>query len=238
MQRKFVLSDHSLKRLIKEVKKRECLWNPHHERYNDRYRMAKAWMEIAELLELPEDRLRVRWKNLRDLYKKEVKKFGSVNYTGKWRHYNAMKFLNKTLESPKPDQTEDREPNEDQTIRDNEDQTSRDNEEGNEGSKVATKEELTDDDFDFVDEQENVTAESPEAEVYFEQGYEEDPISDKMQKIAEEDYDMMFLKSLAPYFRQLDPIRKLVVRSKMQDMLLNEIAAQASVSQQFHSKKS
>ncbi|XP_022830856.1 transcription factor Adf-1-like isoform X2 [Spodoptera litura] len=230
MQRKLVLSDQSLKKLIKEVKKRECLWNPHHERYNDRYRMAKAWMEVAELMELPEDRLRVRWKNLRDLFKKEIKKFGSVNYTGKWRHYNAMKFLNKVTESSKPDQTEDTE----QT----EDQTNKDNEEENEGNKVATKEELTDDDFDFVDDQENVTAGSHEAEVYFEQGYEEDPIPDKMQKLPEEDYDMMFLKSLAPYFRQLDPIRKLVVRSKMQDMLLNEIAAQSSVSQQFHSKKS
>ncbi|KAF9416950.1 hypothetical protein HW555_005866 [Spodoptera exigua] len=224
MQRKLVLSDQSLKKLIKEVKKRECLWNPHHERYNDRYRMAKAWMEIAELMELPEDRLRVKWKNLRDLYKKEVKKFGSVNYTGKWRHYNAMKFLNKVTENSKTDEQ-------------NENQTNKDNEAESEGSKVATKEELTDDDFDFVDDQENVTAGSHEAEVYFDQGYEEDPIPDKIPKLADEDYDLMFLKSLAPYFRQLDPIRKLVVRSKMQDMLLNEIAAQASANQ-FHSKKS
>lgn len=57
----------------------------------------------------------------------------------------------------------------------------------------------------------------------------EDSIPKKRRKKkSKDDYDFMFLKSLAPYLRQLDPIRKLVVRSKMQDMLLNEIAAQQS----------
>lgn len=53
MPQKMVLSDHTLKKLVKEIKKRECLWNPNHDRYNDRYRMAKAWMEIADLMQLP-----------------------------------------------------------------------------------------------------------------------------------------------------------------------------------------
>lgn len=48
-----LLSDQTSKRLIKEVKKRECLWNPENERYSDRYQMAKSWMEIAEVMQLP-----------------------------------------------------------------------------------------------------------------------------------------------------------------------------------------
>ncbi|XP_037293676.1 uncharacterized protein LOC115453079 [Manduca sexta] len=55
---------------------------------------------------------------------------------------------------------------------------------------------------------------------------EEDPIPDKRIKQEEDDFDVMFLKSLTPYLRELGPMRRLVVRSKMQDMLLNELAAQ------------
>lgn len=57
---------------------------------------------------------------------------------------------------------------------------------------------------------------------------QEDPISEKTP-YTDDDYDLMFLKSLMPYFRQLDSMRKLVLRSKIQDMLMNEIAAQTSL---------
>lgn len=53
----------------------------------------------------------------------------------------------------------------------------------------------------------------------------EDPISER-KPYGDDDYDLMFLKSLMPYFSQLDSMRKLVLRSKIQDMLMNEIAAQ------------
>ncbi|CAH0579525.1 unnamed protein product [Chrysodeixis includens] len=204
MPRKIIFADHVTKRLIKEVKKRECLWNPDHDRYNDRYQMAKNWMEIAENLQQPEERLRAKWKNLRDLFKKEIKKFGPIDsYTGRWRYFEMMKFINRT--SGNASKT-------------------------NDGSDVETKAEINTDEeeFEFEVEDEQEPERNNEVEVYLDEAYEEDPIPDKRAKISDEDYDVMFLKSLAPYFRQLDPIRKLVVRSRMQDMLLNEIAAQTS----------
>lgn len=149
----------------------------------------------------------MKWKNLRDLFKKEIKKFGPVEaYTGRWRHFDMMKFISRS--SGNVSKT-------------------------NEGSDVETKAEINSDEeeYEFEVEDEQEPERNNEVEVYLDEAYEEDPIPDKRAKITtDEDYDVMFLKSLAPYFRQLDPIRKLVVRSRMQDMLLNEIAAQTSAS--------
>lgn len=111
----------------------------------------------------------------------------------------------------------------------------------NHQSSVEAKEEIEDDDeYEFVVEEKEAEDENHEVEVYLEEEdpFEADPIPDKITNLSsDDDYDVMFLKSLAPYFKQLDPIRKLVVRNKMQDMLLNEIAAQTSASH-FNSKKS
>lgn len=59
----------------------------------------------------------------------------------------------------------------------------------------------------------------------------EDPLPNAIaRRSLEEDYDMMFLKSLVPYFRELDPVRKLKVRNKIQDIILNEINEQGAFS--------
>ncbi|GBP76063.1 hypothetical protein EVAR_44845_1 [Eumeta japonica] len=52
----------------------------------------------------------------------------------------------------------------------------------------------------------------------------------KRSRIDEDDpdNDWMFLKSLAPFFKRLEPLRKLVVRSKFQDILQTELARQAA----------
>lgn len=167
-----------------------------------------------------EERLRVKWKNLRDLFKKEIKKFGSEElYTGKWRHFEMLKFINTPETTAK---SKGNKPNG-----------------GDENSvdAVEAKEEIQDDEYEFDVEPEPQGGNN-EVEVYLDESFEEEPIPEKIAKLSSnEDYDVMFLKSLAPYFKQLDPIRKLVVRSKMQDMLLNEIAAQSSASQ-FNLKKS
>lgn len=163
-----------------------------------------------------EPRLRVKWKNLRDLFRKEIKRYGPVEqYSGKWRHFDMMKFIDVPHRNKK----------------------------GNDESSIEAIEDFNNDEDDeqlaFVveDEQEQEQEQEGNNEVYIDETYEEDPIPEKRAKLIDEDYDVMFLKSLAPYFKQLDPIRKLVVRSKMQDMLLNEIAAQTSATM-FQSKKS
>jgi hypothetical protein len=53
-----------------------------------------------------------------------------------------------------------------------------------------------------------------------------DSSSEKEVIADSEDHDLMFLESLAPFFANIDPMRKLVLRSRIQDMLLNEVVAQ------------
>lgn len=55
---------------------------------------------------------------------------------------------------------------------------------------------------------------------------------------TDSEYDMMFLRSLAPYFRELEPVRKLVVRCKIQDVLLKEIAGQRGATQTMYADQS
>lgn len=131
--------------------------------------------------------LRAKWKNLRDFFKKEVKKNDVEtveDYRGRWRHFKSMGFLLKTGE-----------------------------EKAGTGSEAENS------------EYETKYVPDSNLEVFL----QEDPIPEKRCKVDDdEDYDMMFLKSLTPFLKQLEPTRNLMVRSKIQELLLNELAGQAS----------
>ncbi|CAH2036827.1 unnamed protein product, partial [Iphiclides podalirius] len=62
--------------LIQEVRKRPCLWNSDDQDYNDRINMGTAWEEISTILDVSVDTVRMKWKNLRDFFKKIIKKRG------------------------------------------------------------------------------------------------------------------------------------------------------------------
>lgn len=51
--RKVPISEKSVMILINEVKKRRCVWDVEDATYNDRYKIALAWEQIADLLNLP-----------------------------------------------------------------------------------------------------------------------------------------------------------------------------------------
>ncbi|XP_063533636.1 uncharacterized protein LOC134743935 [Cydia strobilella] len=187
MASKTQMSDSDTMKLIKEIKKHGCIWNPDDDNYGDRPELAVAWADVAKTLKLPEDIIRVKWKNLRDFFKKEVKK-NDINskddYVGRWRYFKSLCYL------------------------------LRPEEEGEEQSDSEQEEKEIDYETKY-DPDSNL-------EVYL----EEDPLPEKRFKTDYEDYDLMFLMSLTPFLRQLEPSRNLAVRSRMQDMLQNEIAAQ------------
>ncbi|XP_063533708.1 uncharacterized protein LOC134744005 [Cydia strobilella] len=186
---KIQMSDSATMKLIKEVKKHGCIWNPEDENYSDRQHLLVAWDEIAKALDMPEDIIRGKWKILRDFFKREVKRKNVTSveeYKGRWRYFNSLGYL---LHLSLPREEED---------------------------------ERTSEKVDVEIEYEPKYAPDSNLEVYL-----EDPIPEKRFKPNDsEDYDLMFLKSLTPFFKQLEPTRNLVVRSRIQDMLLNEIAAQ------------
>ncbi|KAI8436330.1 hypothetical protein MSG28_004367 [Choristoneura fumiferana] len=187
MASKTQMSDSASINLIKEVRKRPCIWDPNDEYYSERYHLSVAWGDISKILNMAEDVLRAKWKNLRDFFKKEVKKNDVEtveDYRGRWRHFKSMGFLLKTGE-----------------------------EKHGTGSEAES-------------EYETKYVPDSNLEVFL----QEDPIPEKRYKIEDDDndYDMMFLKSLTPFLKQLEPTRNLMVRSKIQELLLNELAAQSS----------
>lgn len=211
------LTEATVKSLIKEVKKRKCLWDTRDEHYNDRISISAAWAELTALFKIPAPCLRLKWKNIRDLYKRETKKFGlsTGQYTGKWRHYDGLRFLDKPIESDAEDDKNTSTTKNDGIIKSS-------------GTVTIVKKEI--DESDEADNSENV--------VYYLNEVYQDPLREKrIETSTDDEYDIMFLKSLAPFMKQLNPISKLVVRNKIQDMLLNEIAAQSS-SSHSQSKKS
>ncbi|XP_026324833.1 uncharacterized protein LOC113233831 [Hyposmocoma kahamanoa] len=204
----YYLSEETACKLIKEVKCRPCLWDPEDENYTNRLLCVTAWKEVAKNVGLTEIILRAKWKNLRDLFKKELKKFKTTslsNYKGRWRYFQPLWFLFKICDT-----------NFDAETQENDDQLEV---EVDSLSNTEYLEESGQEDYD-VEIDNFFQVESNKVDFL-----QEDPISER-KPYADDDYDLMFLKSLMPYFRQLDSMRKLVLRSKIQDMLMNEIAAQ------------
>ncbi|KAM3960582.1 uncharacterized protein ACR2FA_005325 [Aphomia sociella] len=192
------LCEQTIYKLIQEVKNREFLWNTENEDYNNRYQNAVAWKEISDSLELPVDLIRMKWKGLRDSFKKELKRYSATSiedYKGKWQYMEVLSFIYK------PEDFEQATTDYDDTEREP---------------------------VSFVQFSEDFVNVDPDDNDY----KHEDPIPTPANRdierrtYTEEEYDLMFLKSLVPFFRHLDPVRKLVLRNKIQDMVLNEIASQ------------
>lgn len=175
--------------------------------------------------------IRAKWKNLRDLFRKDVKKFKTTslkNYRGRWRYFQPLWFLYKICDKKFNDESQDDDDDDKNNDEENNDEENHDDEKDGEVDNLSNTEYLEETD------QEDCEGNAVEIQNVFQvpcknvEYLEEDPISER-KPYVDDDYDLMFLKSLMPYFRQLDSMRKLVLRSKIQDMLMNEIAAQNSL---------
>ncbi|XP_072931701.1 uncharacterized protein [Epargyreus clarus] len=224
--RKLILTTEQTFALIENVRNHACIWKLDHEFYNDRNAVAVAWTGIANEIKLPEELIRVKWKNLRDLFMREIKRLDLTNvdeYHGKWKYFKTLSFLYRS-----------------------ENNTTASEEDSSELPEVPLSEpyvvklEPTDSDYTYDPEQEPELM--PEKRKRIENNSTSEPYDvgenlleqtplDKRRRInevyMEEDYDVMFLKSLTPYFKSLKPTRKLVIRNKIQEMLLKEISQPA-----------
>uniref|UniRef100_A0A2S2PPH3 Transcription factor Adf-1 n=1 Tax=Schizaphis graminum TaxID=13262 RepID=A0A2S2PPH3_SCHGA len=96
--------------LISEIQKHNVLWNKSHKKYKDRLIGAKAWAEVSKVTGITGNEAKKRWRNLRDQFKKELKKVkkpksgssqdGLEKYHGKWSYFMSMQFL-KDIETPR-----------------------------------------------------------------------------------------------------------------------------------------
>ncbi|RVE49993.1 hypothetical protein evm_005346 [Chilo suppressalis] len=213
--------------LIKEVKKRPCLWDSSHENYNVQYDVGMAWLEISKQFNVPVNVLKMKWKNLRDTY---IRRQKTKHITGKVKPKTS--YIIDRLEFLRP-ASENYEDNNDDAETSDDDYNIK-TEVNNDESEHETNDNINDDSSSEV----NLKYETNECqiELSLEKSFEDSDacVSNSWHEEStdDEEHELMFLNSLAPFFCKLDPMRKLVLRSRIQDMLLNEVTAQKSLAEQ------
>lgn len=221
--------------LIAEVKKRPVLWDIRHKNYRNRFLVDREWSLIATELNEAKEVIKGKWKNLRDNFKKELRKCpvpegdahpSPVAYTGSWCHFEAMFFLRPVIREPQYNH-----PLED-TMSFPESFVEC-KEEFSQSSGMEFKE-YNSDTQQSEDQCEEYTLENLAGKKRKYQGhlnysprYAEDLLDPRkmlvMERKEEEDDDLCFFKSLLPYVKQLSPIKKLQFRSKIQNVLAEEM---------------
>ncbi|XP_075429340.1 uncharacterized protein LOC142467478 [Ascaphus truei] len=99
----YSMDNSTIEKFICEMSKREPLWNRQNVRYHDRNLHDKLWREITTTLSISTYSAKGKWKNLRDNYRRELKKIqtprsgdaGASVYenTSSWRFFKMMEFL-------------------------------------------------------------------------------------------------------------------------------------------------
>lgn len=83
-------------RLIREIQKRQSLYDKTNEDYNNYKVKDHAWEDIAHILEAPVTKCKARWKSLRERFVREVKRNRRLGYpedTTRWNHFKKMNFI-------------------------------------------------------------------------------------------------------------------------------------------------
>ncbi|XKL68036.1 hypothetical protein PGB90_003527 [Kerria lacca] len=216
--------------LIKEVRKRKILWDRKDKNYYNRSLVDKEWSKVAEQLNESKEAVKTKWKNLRDTFRKELKKIPessdiystdierASHYTGTWPHFCVMLFLLSVV-----------------TLK---------------ASEESVELEFLPSDLVNTTIREDSTDETNETETSFSATYETDMVPPKKFKFQtanvdlqylekkmpvfedkQDDEDLSFFKSLIPHVKILPSINKLRFRSQVQDLLIKEITILTS---KFH----
>ncbi|XP_061716981.1 uncharacterized protein LOC133524846 [Cydia pomonella] len=191
-------------KIIDMVQEYKCLWDQRDARYHARDHQRTAWREISEEMKIPVDDLKKRWKVLRDTFAKELKKAiqqsaqaSDTELYSKWPHFKRLLFLQKTIRSCK--------------------------------DSVADVCEVSVENSQDEEASNNTDPQSPHSENKFKSALkrrrdstEERKLSRIEESFPTNDHDAQFLMSLWPFLKDVPKHRKLMVRTKLQQVLIDE----------------
>lgn len=163
--------------------------------------------------------IKPKWKNLRDVFRREHAKVLEHGKRGtKWQYYKPLLFLNEGAEREIDEDDNNESENYTYTPeQDDENDKSNDNDPINNDTMQSACIKIEQDHDQYFEVVENEVV-VPKKRKYI------------RRESDDTDYDLLYLKSLVPYFKQLEPMRKLIVRSRIQDILMNEIARSSASS--------
>nr|XP_018898077.1 PREDICTED: uncharacterized protein LOC109031171 isoform X1 [Bemisia tabaci] len=237
--------EFSVNALIAEVQKRPHLWNVHHKLYHDRQRTDDGWADVGRSLNLPKEVVKSKWKNTRDHFNKEFKKILSSNaqtmedagiaYRGKWPYFREMLFLKdkERLAELEDDSNETH------------DDFYRSPQQEDERTRQPPPPQLyhadtSVPDLNFDTFVPTLDSAPPQLSRKRRKNAEEEDLYERFLAIEQEkleflrtakemmdlDDDMHFVKSLVPFLKQLSPLAKLSVRSKIHRVIAEELRGQ------------
>ncbi|PSN38145.1 hypothetical protein C0J52_23787 [Blattella germanica] len=92
-------------KLIHLIQERKYLWDQKKPQYHMRNVQMKLWKEVATEMKEPVEEIKKRWRNLRDSFRRELKKknYESKSGSGRessntWAFFNQMTFLTDTMQ--------------------------------------------------------------------------------------------------------------------------------------------
>ncbi|XP_014271131.1 transcription factor Adf-1 [Halyomorpha halys] len=236
-------------RLIELVQERRSLWDPKEKNYHVRSVQKKLWQEVANEINESVDSLKKRWRGLRDTFRKELKKeVNSKSESGgdgyrksSWPFFSLLYFLADTIHLGNTENSISavEEEEESQTHSDSFYEphhhssstqctilatpwTHDDNEPSTANgqlrqSPLKKKRKFSRDECSYYDE----TFQSKNG-MYLEE-----------RRKVDKEADQHFLNSLLPFLNDIPQNRKLVVRTKIMEVLIEELNGRENSSHQL-----
>lgn len=207
-----------------------------------------------------EDQIKVKWRNLRDQFHRELKKnpvseSGSPEvdkYGGKWVYYDMLTFLKDhiTIRPPEDIRADAEDDDSFDNVGDTRVVIKRD---------IDFEEEEVPKEIDFLDplDHNDDTSDSMATPLAQQGSSRKISLSKNLKRVKmsnvqrqmgfprevhgmsvarELDEDLHFALSIVPYLKRLDPLRKLIVRNEIQNLLIGELLSDSqTTSKPFHS---
>ncbi|XP_055377007.1 uncharacterized protein LOC129609139 [Condylostylus longicornis] len=209
--------------LIEFVQNNSFLYDARHEHYRNTMIKDEKWLEISKEFDMPVEKVKQRWKSLRDSYNRYKKKItnssGSVE-SGKlqvdWKYFNKLRFLDDIPERRISSQYI--KPNSSSVTKTEEQETSLGWEEEDSDSSISFSESKMPLIEEFVQRFEagTIPDEYPEEKTMEDTS---DTSEFEVEKNREENVDVLFGKMLLSYIKDLSRVNNIKVKREIFEVL-------------------
>ncbi|XP_059050813.1 uncharacterized protein LOC131845736 [Achroia grisella] len=226
--------------LIDEVEKRPMLWNKYHDDHPNRTAVDREWSLVAKVLHTEKYKVKSKWRNLRDQFLREAKKLDIPSsgtngkplisfYGGKWMYFERLLFMKVIIDDHVR-----------KKIYTNTEDTTLDGPEQIKLEEISVSDNSLSPEYynDYIDTYPHIYGTQREEVKIDPANQAELAVSSRGKIVAKKrrlsnveddreevnlDDDMHFVKSLVPFMKKLNPVRKLIIRSEIQNLLLREL---------------